>query len=222
MSTPATPRRNAAPVGRTVSAAGGRPGNPTVARGRTVGQSSERCTRAWINRQDATTPADTGTSLTGAKARGGAGSRRVDEKPAEAPLVPRTSTTATTVSARMHPTYGPAPCRGPRSLAGRRPQGRPPRRLERRRRHPHHAGDARREPPVPAAEERHQRRDEQGPHDRRVHEDRDREAEAELLQADHPARNEARERGDHHDRRGGDDPPSPLQALGNRARVVPV
>src|SRR5204862_302148 len=71
----------------------------------------------------------------------------------------------------------------------------------------------RRKPPVPAAEDRHQRRHEERPHDRRIDQNGDRQTETELLQADDRAGDEAAERGDHDDRRGSDDAPRALQAV---------
>src|SRR5947208_6721819 len=57
----------------------------------------------------------------------------------------------------------------------------------------HESCDPDRQPPVPRSEHRHQRRYEQCAHDRGVDEDRDGEAEPELLQAGDPSVDEARE-----------------------------
>ena len=86
--------------------------------------------------------------------------------------------------------------------------GAPPSRLlgERRRLHAREARRPLGQPPVPAAEDRHQRRDEDRPHERRVDQDGERERRApnccSRLDA---AGDEARERGDHDRRRGRDD-----------------
>src|SRR4051794_19081971 len=65
----------------------------------------------------------------------------------------------------------------------------------------------RRQPPVPPAEELHRARNEERTYDRDVDEDRRGQAEAELLQADDRAGDEARERREHDEPRGRHDPP---------------
>src|SRR5436190_8272092 len=80
------------------------------------------------------------------------------------------------------------------------PQRRPPPLLERRLGNPNDPRQRARQPPVVAAEERHQRGHEQRAHDRGVDEDRYREADPELLQADDSTGHEAGERRHHHDR----------------------
>src|SRR5262249_33685545 len=84
---------------------------------------------------------------------------------------------------------------------------------ERRRPYPHDPREARRQPPVPAAEDRHQARHEHAADDRRVEKNRDREAETELLQPDDPSCDEPRERRTHDDRRRRDDPAGALEAV---------
>src|SRR5712691_2083821 len=80
--------------------------------------------------------------------------------------------------------------------------------------------DACRQPPVPTTEHRHQRRHQNGTLDRGVDEDRDGEAEAELLQSRDPSVDEARESSDHDDRGRGDDPPRALEPVGDGVGVV--
>jgi hypothetical protein len=89
MSTPAIgPGPEEAAVGRTTNAGGGNPGRPMVARGSSAGQSNGTPARAWIERQEATTCAGTGASLTLANASRGAGSDRSSVMLAAAPPKP--------------------------------------------------------------------------------------------------------------------------------------
>src|SRR5215211_2749788 len=78
----------------------------------------------------------------------------------------------------------------------------------------------RREPPVPAAEERHQRRYEQRADERRIDEDGKRQTEAELLQPRHAADDEAAERDRHHERGRSDETAGPLESERDGAGVV--
>src|SRR5689334_3256873 len=71
--------------------------------------------------------------------------------------------------------------------------------------HPHGPAHALGQVPVPVAQQLHRGRHEDGPHDRRVEQHRGGEPEAELLQADEAAGEEAPEGRDHDDRRRRDD-----------------
>ncbi len=77
-----------------------------------------------------------------------------------------------------------------------------------------------RQPPVRLAEDDHHGRHEQRPHDGRVDRDRDREPDAELLDGRIAVEDEAREDGDHDQRRRGDHPRGSGQPLDDRVVVV--
>jgi zinc protease len=77
-----------------------------------------------------------------------------------------------------------------------------------------------RQVPVAVAQELHRRGHQDRPHDRRVQEDRDREAEAHLLQRRDPTARERREHRDHDHGRAGDDAARGPQAVGDRLGVV--
>src|SRR5215218_3186253 len=159
-------------------------------------------------------------------ARSAGEGRQVSARPCPPQPAQRTAAavTAPMISRVTAPNYGWLQLTGPPPAAeidspADRPERRP-RRFEGRGRDAHQTCDTARQPPVPAAEEGHQRRDEKDADDRRVDEDRHREAEAELLQADHAARDEARERGDHDDRGRAHDPAGALEPEPDRAHVV--